>query len=186
VEANVVESLARIELSANIGRASLADSPTQLDGLFEADWVDAEQILTRARKRASTPKPGFAGSVTPKEAWQLMSAHAAVLIDVRTAEERQFVGRIEDSVHVPWMTGLALQRNTKFVRELESKVRRDSVVLLLCRSGARSAAAAQALTEARFPNAFNVLEGFEGELDERLRRGNEGGWRFHGLPWIQD
>jgi rhodanese-related sulfurtransferase len=186
VEAKVVESLARVELSSNPGAAALTDVPAHLEEFFEADRLQADQILARAKKRAPNAKPGFAGSVTPQEAWKLVSANAAVLVDVRTAEERQFVGRIDNSIHVPWAIGVSLQRNPRFVRELESKVRRDAVILLLCRSGNRSAAAAQALTEARFPNAFNVLEGFEGALDERHQRGNDGGWRHHGLPWIQD
>ncbi len=68
------------------------------------------------------------------------------------------------------------------MRELESKVRRDSVILLLCRSGARSTAAAQALTEARFSNAFNVLEGFEGELDQRTSAAAKGAGAFTDCP----
>ncbi len=99
-------------------------------------------------------------------------------MDVRTAEERLFVGRVADSVHVPWATGLNLQRNPRFVREVEAKVRRDDVLLLICRSGGRSAAAATALTEARFRNAFNVLEGFEGNLDAAMQRGGQDGWRY--------
>ncbi|MEJ0008608.1 MAG: rhodanese-like domain-containing protein [Steroidobacteraceae bacterium] len=182
----MVESVTSVELSSNLGGGVHADSPVHLDGFFATERLESEEILARARRRAPATKPGFAGSVTPKEAWQLITAHSAVLVDVRTAEERQFVGRIEDSIHVPWLIGPSLQRNLKFVRELEAKVRRDKVVLLLCRAGNRSTAAAQALTEARFPNAFNVLEGFEGDLDQRLQRGNEGGWRYHGLPWIQD
>ena len=146
----------------------------------------AHPILARARERAPTSKPVYAGNVTPQEAWELVSSHVAVLVDVRTAEERQFVGRVPDSIHVPWLTGANLQRNPRFVRELETKVRRDDVVLLLCRSGARSVAAAQALTEARFRNAFNILEGFEGELDDLHQRGNHSGWRFRRLPWSQD
>ena len=155
-------------------------------GLVDGELSPAQVILARARERAPTTKPGYAGNVTPQEAWELISSHSAVLVDVRTAEERQFVGRVQDSVHVPWLIGPTLQRNPRFVRELESKVRRDDVVLLLCRSGARSVAAAQALTEARFRNAFNILEGFEGELDDLQQRGTRGGWRFHRLPWIQD
>jgi hypothetical protein len=46
--------------------------------------------------------------------------------------------------------------------------------------------AAEAATRAQFANAFNVLEGFEGDIDIERRRGRVGGWRFHGLPWIQD
>ena len=161
--------------------------PAVAGGLIGGGEYDAVRIiLARARERAPASKPGYAGNVTPQEAWDLVSSHSAVLVDVRTTEERQFVGRVKDSVHVPWLTGLNLQRNPRFVRELESKVRRDDVLLLLCRSGGRSVAAAQALTEARFRNAFNILEGFEGEQDELLQRGNRGGWRFHRLPWIQD
>src|SRR3984885_9290585 len=146
--------------------SSFVVSPAVANGFLSEGRDAANAILTRARERAPTLKPGYAGNVTPQEAWELVSSHSAVLVDVRTAEERQFVGRVQDSVHVPWLIGPTLQRNPRFVRELESKVRRDDVLLLLCRSGARSVAAAQALTEARFRNAFNILEGFEGELDE--------------------
>ena len=145
-----------------------------------------EQLLARARERAPTAKPGYSGSVTPQEAWELVAAGAAVLVDVRTQEERQLVGRIPDSIHVPFMTGMALQRNPRFAREVETKVGRDKVVLLICRSGSRSAAAAAALSEARFRNAFNVLEGFEGDLNEQQQRCSRSGWRFHGLPWVQE
>jgi rhodanese-related sulfurtransferase len=182
----VVESLLRDELSTPSGDVSDAGTLVHSTVFFDSGRAEAEQLLTQARGRAPTGKPGSAGSVTPQEAWELVSSHAAVLVDVRTAEERQFVGRVEGSIHVPWLIGTAFQRNPRFVRELESKVRRDAVILLLCRSGNRSTAAAQALTEARFPNAFNVLEGFEGDLDQRRQRGNQGGWRSHGLPWVQD
>jgi rhodanese-related sulfurtransferase len=60
------------------------------------------------------------------------------------------------------------------------------VVLLLCRSGKRSALAAEAATKAGFKHVFKVREGFEGELDARQQRGKADGWRFHGLPWVQD
>ena len=143
-------------------------------------------ILERARQQATVQRLPYAGIVTPEEAWELTQAGQAVLVDVRTAEERRFVGQVPGSVHVPWATGLNLQRNPKFVRELEGHVRRDDVVLLLCRSGARSAAAAQAATEARFHNVFSIADGFEGELDARQQRGTRGGWRFLSLPWTQD
>jgi rhodanese-related sulfurtransferase len=166
--------------------SSFVVSPAVANGFLSEGLDAANAILTRARERAPTSKPGYAGNVTPQEAWELVSAHCAVLVDVRTAEERQFVGRIPDSIHVPWLVGTNLQRNPRFVREVEGKVRRDDVLLLICRSGARSAAAAAALSEARFRNAFSVLEGFEGDLDASQQRGSRDGWRFHRLPWIQD
>jgi len=96
------------------------------------------------------------------------------------------VGHVPESLHVAWATGTAMQRNPRFVRELEAKVSKDQAVLLLCRSGKRSAAAAEAATKAGFNQAFNVLEGFEGELDLQGQRGHQDGWRHHGLPWVQD
>jgi rhodanese-related sulfurtransferase len=143
-------------------------------------------ILERARALSAEQGLGYSGNVTPVEAFELLSAGAARLIDVRTPEERKFVGYVPDSVAVPWATGTAFIRNPRFIRELEGKARKDEVLLFFCRSGARSMFAAEAATRAQFQQAYNVLEGFEGELDEQLRRGSTGGWRWRGLPWIQD
>ena len=90
------------------------------------------------------------------------------------------------TAHVAWQTGPALIKNPRFLRELEKVAPKHAVVLLLCRSGKRSAAAAEAATVAGFANVFNVLEGFEGDLDALQQRGESGGWRRWGLPWQQD
>jgi len=128
-----------------------------------------------------------AGGVPPGVAWQLFSEGHALLVDVRSGEERKFVGHVPQSLHVAWASGTSLIRNPRFVRELEAKTGgKDAVVLLLCRSGKRSALAAQAAAKAGFTQVFNVLEGFEGEIDEQQHRGVADGWRFHGLPWVQD
>jgi rhodanese-related sulfurtransferase len=90
-------------------------------------------------------------------------------------------------VHVPWASGTALTRNPRFARELEARVGgKDKLVLLLCRSGKRSALAAEAAAKAGLAFAFSVLEGFEGDLDHRQQRGHLNGWRQRGLPWVQD
>jgi rhodanese-related sulfurtransferase len=68
---------------------------------------------------------------------------------------------------------------------LESKVGKDKPILLLCRSGKRSALAAEAAKKAGFTDVFNVLEGFEGEIDAQQHRGGADGWRHRGLPWVQ-
>lgn len=141
--------------------------------------------LVAAREQAQAAGLPYAGSVTPQQAWALVSAGDAVLVDVRTAEERTFVGQVPDSVHVPWATGTSLTRNPRFVRELEAKTGKGAVVLLLCRSGNRSAQAAEAAAKAGFTQVFNVQEGFEGDLDDAGHRGARGGWRLHGLPWRQ-
>ena len=143
-------------------------------------------ILERARQIGRAEQRPYAGGVAPIDAWALIQADRAVLVDVRSHEERKFVGYVVDSVHVPWATGTALTRNPRFLRELEAKVGKNDVLLFLCRSGKRSALAAEAATRIGFTQAFNVLEGFEGDLDADGRRGTRGGWRLRGLKWIQD
>lgn len=143
-------------------------------------------IIANARKMGEEHDLSYAGRVSPTEAWQLFSAGAAQIIDVRTNEERKFVGHVPNTLHVAWQTGTALNRNPRFVREVEAKVRKDSVVLLLCRSGKRSHEAGKALAEAGFTDAYNISEGFEGDLNEQTQRGELGGWRHWSLPWIQD
>jgi len=166
--------------------APVAGSASPLSSADPIADAPHHPILERARGAASEEHRGYAGNVTPQEAMDLVRAGLARIIDVRTPEERKFVGYVPDSVHVAWMTGTAMTRNPRFVRELEGKVRKSDVLLFLCRSGQRSAAAAEAATRAQFQHSFNVVEGFEGPLDERKRRGTTGGWRFYGLPWIQD
>jgi rhodanese-related sulfurtransferase len=142
--------------------------------------------LDAARARAAAAALPYAGGVRPQEAWALVEAGLAQLIDVRSAEERKFVGHVPGSTHVAWATGTSLTRNPRFARELEAKLKKGEVALLLCRSGKRSALAAEAAAKAGFTAVFNVLEGFEGELDAQQQRGHGDGWRFHGLPWVQD
>lgn len=165
-----------------------AVSPTPAPPASYADDLApaSHPVLQAARQEAAAAGLSYAGGIAPAEAWALVSAGLATLVDVRSAEERKFVGQVPDSVHVAWATGTSLTRNPRFLRELEGKGGKDAVLLLLCRSGKRSAAAAEAAAKAGFTNVFNVLEGFEGELDERQQRGVLGGWRRHGLPWVQD
>ncbi len=142
--------------------------------------------LDRARSEARAAGLPFAGSLSPKDAWQLLQGGHAVLVDVRSPEERKFVGQVPGSLAVPWATGTNLTRNPRFTRELEAKVKKGDVPLFLCRSGKRSALAAEAAAKAGFANVFNVAEGFEGDLDQEHQRGRSNGWRFNGLPWTQD
>jgi rhodanese-related sulfurtransferase len=80
-----------------------------------------------------------------------------------------------------------MQVNEQFVTAVrEAGIAEDADIYCICRSGARSAAAATALTQAGFkPTAINVAEGFEGDLDGERHRGHKNGWKARGLPWIQ-
>lgn len=143
-------------------------------------------LLERAAQRGRESQLDYAGSLYPTEAWALVQQGAARLVDVRTAEELKFVGHVPDSLHVAWQTGQAMIKNPRFLRELEIKAGKQLPIVLLCRSGKRSAEAAKAATSAGFEQVYNILEGFEGNLDPLQRRGDLGGWRHRGLPWVQD
>ncbi len=155
---------------------STTDAPT--DTLIDT--------LATARAQAASSGLSYAGGIHPQLAYALASAGAAILVDIRTTEERKFVGHVPGTLHVAWATGTAMTRNPRFVRELEAKTGKDATLLLLCRSGKRSVLAAEAAARAGFGNVFNVLEGFEGDLDDNRHRGHLGGWRSYHLPWVQD
>lgn len=126
-------------------------------------------------------------NLDPKQAWEVMQSHpAAVLIDVRTAIEHSFVGHPPKAIHVAWKEFPGMQLNSNFVGQVAQHVPdKNAPVLLLCRSGVRSVDAAKALEASGFTHLINILQGFEGALDENKHRGNIDGWRFHGLPWQQ-
>ncbi len=126
-------------------------------------------------------------NLDPKQSWALLQENpAAVMVDVRTAIEHSFVGHPPESIHIAWKEFPGMQLNEQFVDQVIEKVTDKSTpVLLLCRSGVRSVAAAKELEKAGYQKVINILEGFEGALDDAKHRGNIDGWRFHGLPWEQ-
>lgn len=139
----------------------------------------------------------YAGDITPREAWALLERDpAARLIDVRTAAEWSFVG-VPDLADlgrqpdlVEWQFFPDQRRNANFVGALAEKLSAaratpNTPLLFLCRSGARSRAAATAMTDAGFARAFNVAGGFEGDADANGHRGTRSGWKAAGLPWRQ-
>ncbi|MCX4098942.1 rhodanese-like domain-containing protein [Nocardia sp. alder85J] len=137
----------------------------------------------------------YAGDITPLQAWELLRDNPdAVLVDVRTEAEWRFVG-VPDTTSIDRPTALIEWvdfgggRNEAFVDQLKQALAgraagSDAPVVFLCRSGQRSIGAATAATAAGFAPSYNVLEGFEGPLDEVAHRG-AAGWRAHGLPWRQ-
>ena len=134
----------------------------------------------------------YAGDISPKEAWALLAADArAALVDVRTPAEWTYVG-IPDltplgrkAVLVPWVDFPDMQPNERFVDEVGRALKPGAPVVLICRSGARSRAAAIALTAAGFGPCYNVVSGFEGDPDPLRHRGTVSGWKVDGLPWVQ-
>ena len=135
----------------------------------------------------------YAGEVSATEAWQrLKSDPKAQLLDVRTMAEWNFVGLPDLSalgrqVHcIEWQGFPTGARNPAFVAEASQALGdKDVPVLVMCRSGARSRAAAIALPQAGYRQAINIGDGFEGDMDEDGHRGNRNGWKQADLPWRQ-
>ncbi len=131
--------------------------------------------------------------VSPQAAWEALKTDAsAVLVDVRTDAEWNFVGLPDLSdlgkkvVLIPWQMFPTMQVNGQFTEQLrKAGVTPESRVYYLCRSGARSLAAGQAAQAAGFPQAFNVADGFEGPVGPDGHRGGVAGWKAEGLPWVQ-
>jgi rhodanese-related sulfurtransferase len=130
------------------------------------------------------PAAGYAGDITPQQAWQWVQDGTAVLVDVRSSAELEWVGRVPNTAAVPWKQWPGMAMNPEFDAQLRAAVPAGQSVVMLCRSGVRSIAAAKRATELGL-TAYNILEGFEGDADDNGQRGRKGGWRFHGLPWRQ-
>lgn len=127
---------------------------------------------------------GYAGDIAPALAWQWQQAGQAVLVDVRTDAEREWVGFVPGAVPIAWKQWPGMALNAGFDEALKAAVPVGTKVVLLCRSGVRSVAAARRATELG-REAYNILEGFEGDADAQAQRGHQGGWRMQGLPWMQ-
>ncbi len=131
------------------------------------------------------PAPGYAGDVPPQLAHQWWQAGQAVLVDIRSDAEREWVGFIPGAVAVAWKQWPGMVMNPDFDAQIRAAVPAGARAVLLCRSGVRSIAAARRASELGI-EAYNILEGFEGDPDTAAQRGRQGGWRFHGLPWRQN
>ena len=127
---------------------------------------------------------GYAGDLSPKQAWAWVQAGEAVLVDVRSDAEREWVGFVPGAIALAWKQWPGMALNPEFDAGIVAAAQ-GKKALLLCRSGVRSIAAARRATELGV-QAYNILEGFEGDPDAQGHRGLLGGWRLRGLPWRQN
>jgi len=137
---------------------------------------------------------GCAGEVEPDIAWNtLKEDFSAILVDVRTAPEWTLVGTpnlssiSKQAIFVPWRVFPSMEVNNKFLTQVEgqNKIGKDSPIFFLCKTGGRSFDAAVEMTKNGYNQCYNILGGFEGDLDENGQRGNKNGWKKYNLPWEQ-
>jgi rhodanese-related sulfurtransferase len=127
-------------------------------------------------------------SISPQTAWQRCQENPrTLLIDVRSSMEFLFVGHPKTALNIAWIDEPDWDINPHFAAEIAHACQNDKTreLILICRSGVRSLEAGNYLLRQGFSCIYNVLEGFEGELDDQHQRSTVGGWRFHQLPWEQ-
>ncbi|HEX2544368.1 MAG TPA: rhodanese-like domain-containing protein [Ramlibacter sp.] len=130
------------------------------------------------------PAQGYAGDVTPELACRWWQEGEAVLVDIRTDAERDWVGFVPGAVTIEWKHWPGMQVRAEFDADLRAQVPAGKKLVMLCRSGIRSVASSRRATELGY-EAYNILEGFQGDPDAHGHRDTVGGWRVRGLPWRQ-
>ena len=150
---------------------------------------DLAAVLETAQKRGRENNFTYAGALNPQEAFAVLSADAkALLIDVRTKAELELVGRVPGALHTEWATFPGMVANPEFVQQLQAQLAQEgadanSVLIFMCRTGGRSHNAAAVAASLGFKQAYNMLQGFEGEANQFKQRTLINGWKFAGLPW---
>ena len=139
-----------------------------------------------AEQQTIVPANGYAGDIGARLAWHWVRNQQAVLVDVRTDAERAWVGQVPGAVAIAWKQWPDMAMNPDSDAQLLALAQRapGAKIVLLCRSGVRSVAAAQRASQLGL-EAYNILQGFEGDANAQGQRGQLGGWRYQGLPWSQ-
>ncbi len=148
-----------------------------------------KEILALAQKRAVMNSLPYAGALTPQEAFEVLTAdNKALLVDVRSKAELELVGRVPQALNVEWAFYPGMVANEQFAEQLKAELEKRSfdksaVLVFLCRTGGRSNNAASVAAAMGYTQAYNTLEGFEGEANADKQRTLINGWKHAGLPW---
>ena len=142
-------------------------------------------ILAKARERAADLNLPYAGALTPQEAFDVMQlAQGAMLVDVRTRAELELVGRVPKAMHIEWAFYPGMVANPDFAAQIQTQLDPEKLTIFMCRTGGRSHNAAVLAAQLGFAEAYNMLEGFEGEATPNTKqRCRINGWKVADLPW---
>lgn len=140
----------------------------------------------------SMPEQGPYQNIDPQEAWEILHNDKAILVDVRTMAEWSFVGVPDlsslgkETLFISWQIYPHMQLNETFIGQLKEQVADVNIPLVfICRVGGRSGQAAEAASQAGFTHCYNIMGGFEGDLNTHGQRGVSNGWKVANLPWKQ-
>jgi rhodanese-related sulfurtransferase len=152
--------------------------------MWEPEMEMMSKILERAKKRAEELNLPYAGALTPQEVYEvLQKTPHAKLIDVRSQAELDLVGNVPGAAHIEWAFYPGMVANQDFAAQLDMQVDKEALVIFMCRTGGRSHNAAATAAKLGFSEAYNMLEGFEGEANTQKQRTLINGWKHADLPW---
>jgi rhodanese-related sulfurtransferase len=163
-------------------------------------WAMAQQSAVELPEAKQTTLGLYLTAAEAYEKWRADPEHIKVL-DVRTTEEYLFIGHAPMAWNIPLMSQtyewdsakqhFAMQPNPEFISQVMEWAKPDDMILVMCRSGGRSAVAVNRLADNGFTNVFNITDGMEGDevsdpdsvyLGQRLKNG----WKNSGVPWTYD
>ena len=141
--------------------------------------------------------------VTAKEAYERWRSapEKVMLLDVRTPEEFMFVGHAPMAWKIPvaaqsyeWDADkkqFPMRLLPDFVARVQQVAKPDDTLMVMCRSGGRSAIAVNLLAGAGFKNVHNIIDGMEGDVvddPDSVFRGQrlKNGWKNSRCPWTYD
>jgi rhodanese-related sulfurtransferase len=141
--------------------------------------------------------------VTAKEAYAMWNKDQdkIKILDCRTPEEYALVGHAPMAINIPFQfmayrwnpkkKEYAMKDNPRFIQQAKKAFQPTDTILVMCRSGHRSAKTVDKLTKAGFKNVYNISDGFEGDKvkdknDPTFGKRTKDGWRNSALPWTYD
>lgn len=149
-----------------------------------ASETSISKVLSDAKQRAVVNNLPYAGALTPEEAYQLLqNSPNTKLVDVRSRAELELVGRVPNATLIEWAFYPGMVANPDFAAQLNTQIDKEAVVIFMCRTGGRSHNAAVVAQQLGFKQAYNMIEGFEGESNAAKQRTLINGWKHAGLPW---
>jgi sulfur dioxygenase len=172
----------------SIMKALQLPKPRRIDEAVPANlWLGLRHDADSMADGVVRASEGYAGDISPATAHDWWVRGEAVLVDIRTDAEREWVGFVPGAAVVAWKQWPGMAINPRFDTDIAAlaEAHHGKPLVMLCRSGIRSIASAKRATELGI-TAYNILEGFEGDPNENAKRTTRGGWKFRGLPWRQN
>lgn len=164
-------------------------------------FAAAAQAADVPQDQRKQTKLGKYATATEAYAMWRAAPGAVFIVDIRTPEEYDYLGHPEMAPNIPSMlwTGIfdakkkafPLAENPHFVELMKQRYKPGDTLVLMCRSGHRSVAAANKLAEAGFTNVYSMVDGYEGDkIADKASPGFgkrlQDGWRNMKLPWTTD